>query len=386
MKSMLFVMRYFTINLQDNLSIKFRNQIKAAQNIGLDVWYVVIEDNSIFLVNKNTKYKLVEHKIKHQKNLINSIKLYIVLFKSIVKCYEIKNNFDFVYIRNVIFTPSMIYNLKKIKNKGSKIIVEIPTFPSNNEEASERKLIRRVLFKYNKISSLLKNRYVDFYTLIGEKSESYMGKPALNIENGICLDLIPLRNPKVNCNEIHCLALASMSRWQGYDRFIEGLHEYKKRGGRENIILHLVGDEGDGSLEEWIRLSSFYHLDKSVVYEGPLYGEKLNSLVDTCDIGVATLAGYRKEMGISSTLKIRDFMARGLPFIHAVEDSALNGNLNFVMKIPDKFYPVNMDDVIKFAEYTRNNQHLVDEMRNYARKTMTWEEQFSEIIEWIEAQ
>ena len=105
-------MRYFTKELQDNLSIKFRNQIKAAQNIGLDVWYLAVEENFIFLVNNEKKFKISKIKAGYKNDLITSIKLYVTLFRSIVKCYEIKNDFDLVYIRNVIFTFSMINSLK----------------------------------------------------------------------------------------------------------------------------------------------------------------------------------------------------------------------------------------------------------------------------------
>ena len=379
-------MRYFINDSQDSLSFKFRNQIKAAQNIGLDVWYLAIEDNSIFLIHDEEKVKLLTYSVSYSKTLLNTIKLYVLLYKAIPKCFEVKDCFDIVYIREMTATPSLLHSLRLIKKHGSKIIVEIPTYPSIHEENLERRLTRKIIFKCSKVFDVIKNKYVDFYTLIGDKAESYMNKPALNIDNGICLDFIPLRKSEINCNEIHCLGLASMSRWQGYDRFIQGLYEYKQNGGSERIFLHLAGSEGDGSLDEWKKLSVLYNLEESVIYEGPVYGEELDRLFDLCDIGLGTLAGHRTREGISSALKVREYVARGLPFIYSGKDNLINKNLDFVFEVPKNNTPIDMKTVVEFVKYTKNKPFLIEKMRNYAEKYMTWEEQMNKIIKWVEVQ
>lgn len=377
-------MRYFVGSCKDNLSCKFKNQIRAAQNIGLDVWYIAFENKNIFLFHDDKKIKLLTCKDNSVNSLIDSIKSYLLLYKAISKCFEINRFFDIVYIRSMPATLSMLNSLRIAKKNCATIILEIPTFPGFDEDEAERRFIRKALIKYAEIANKLRNKYVDYYALIGDKADYYMGKPAINIENGICSDFIPQRNPEIISDEIHCLGLASMSKWHGYDRFIHGLFEYRESGGKQKIILHLVGDEGDGSLNEWKKLCISYALEKEVLFEGALYGNELNELVNLCDLGIATLAGYRINMGNSSTLKVREYTARGLPFIYAAEDNAINTSLAFVLKVPNNDSPINMNSIIKFANETRARKDLVQEMRIYAQENMSWEKQFKKIINWVD--
>lgn len=383
MRSILFVMRYFINDKKDNLSFKFRNQIQAAKNVGLDVWYFTLENNSINLLHNDEKFTIFSYKECPGYSLLNSIHLYTLLYKAIPEAFRIKNDFDLVYLRSMTATPSMLKSLRSIKKAGAKVVVEIPTYPSSGEYKSEKRITRKVLMKFGEIMDGFRNKYIDLYTLIGDQAENYMGKLAININNGICLDLIPERKPDNKDDEIHCLALASMSRWQGYDRFIKGIFDYKKNGGKQKIVLHLAGSEGDGSLQQWKELSNFYHLENEVIFEGSVYGANLDSLVNLCDLGIGTLGGYRKNMGNSSTLKIREYTARGLPFIYSVKDKALTEQLTFALRVPDDDSPINMHTVIEFVNKTRNDKNMVKTMRNYAQENMSWERQFSKIIDKV---
>lgn len=383
MQSILFIMRYFLDDSKDSLAFKFRNQIQAAKNLGLDVWNIAFENNNIYLAHESDKIKLLSYKVDKEKSLFNSIYLYLLLYKSILKALDVKKDFDFVYIRDMTTMPTLLKCLKIFKKNGSKLILEIPTYPSINEDKSEKRRIRKIIMYLDNKMNPYRNKYVDLYTLIGDKTDMYMGKPALNIDNGICLDIIPERVPQIIKEEIHCLGLASMSRWHGYDRFIRGMFEYKESGGKEKIVLHLAGNGGDGSLQQWKELSITYKLENEVIIEGTVYGSKLIQLVNQCDVGIATLAGYRINLGNSSTLKIREYTARGLPFIYSVEDKVLVDGLNFALRVPDENTPIDMNVVLEFVRKTRSEREMEKSMRKYAQENMSWEKQFLKVVSFF---
>ncbi|MBK5253014.1 MAG: glycosyltransferase [Peptostreptococcaceae bacterium] len=373
-------MRYFNGNYKDSLSTKFSSQISAASNLELDVWYIACKEDGIYLCHKDNQQRISPIKFRETKSIFYTVRYYTALYQSIISIVSQNNRFDYVYIRNMFVTPSYIKALKQIQRKGSKCIVEIPTYPAMSEYSSEKNILRRItLFIQNKFE-ILSCKHVDLFALIGEPATQYHGRPAVNIGNGIHICDIPLRKQEVLKDEIHILALASMSRWQGFDRIIEGMYEYRQKGGNKQIKFHLVGPDGDGSIKEWRALSNQYGLQDSVLFEGPIYGDDLTLFINKCDIGVASLGLYRKGFNNTSVLKIREYMVRGIPFIYAGNDFALNENNNFHIKVPNDDSTIDIQRIVEFALMIRKNTQVSIQMRKYAKENMTWEKQFVKIF------
>lgn len=381
MKKIFFFMRYYTEDAKDNLALKHSYQIQAAENIGLDVWFLECRNDGVYLKNKDKEWKLKNMKIKKDGGLPQAIWLYHLLNKAANQAREIADSFDYVYIRKTFFIPSYFRFLRNVKKDQSKIMVEIPTYPDQNEEGKETRIIRKIIFKLNNSMAKKAASYVDLFAVIGEDVSHYLGKKAINIENGINVEKMLLRKKEKATKGVHCLALASMCKWHGYDRFIEGMRHYYEYGGTENIFFHLVGPDGDGSLTQWKELVSKYGLEKRVQFHGAMYGEDLDRFINQCDIGVASLAGYRTELYKASILKIREYTSRGLPFVYAIEDSVLKGDEGFCMKIENDASPVEMEKVLDFVEKVKGNKNIAQEMREYAQENMTWEKQFEKVID-----
>lgn len=380
MTNVFFLMRYYTEDAKDNLALKHSYQIQAAKNIGLDVWFIECRNDGLYLKNEDREWKLKNMKIKKDGGLLQAILLYHLLNKAGNQAKKIAGSFDNVYIRKTFYIPSYFRFLKNVKKDKSKIVVEIPTYPDRSEERKETRIIRKIIFELNGLMAQKAASYVDLFAVIGEDVFNYLGKKAINIENGINVERLPLRKKEGEGNAVHCLALASMSKWQGYDRFIEGMRDYYERGGIEDIYFHMVGDDGDGSLVQWKKMVIEYGLEKRVLFHGAQYGEDLSKLFNQCDIGIGSLAGYRKNLYKASILKIREYTSRGLPFVYAIDDTALKGNENFCMKIKNDASPVEIEEVLCFANKVKGNTNMAQEMRIYAEKNMTWEKQFQKII------
>lgn len=171
-----------------------------------------------------------------------------------------------------------------------------------------------------------------------------------------------------------------MSRWHGYDRLFEGLNEYKCLSNRYRVIVHMVGSDGDGSLKKWKQLVEQLSLQDTVLFEGMKYGDELTQIINECDVGIGALGLYRKGLYLTSELKIREYCARGLPFIYSAKDTALCGELEFCYKVPNDNTPIDVSRIIEFCLKTREIKNLPEKMRSFAKEKMTWQAQFSKLF------
>ena len=181
--------------------------------------------------------------------------------------------------------------------------------------------------------------------------------------------------------DVSLLALASMSHWQGYDRLIEALAAYE---GDTDVVIHMVGGEGDGSLAEWKKLAQERNVENKVVFHGEMFGEKLNALIADCDAGVGGLGLYRKKQFQSMTLKLREYMARGLPFVYAVDDPSVPENEAFCIQLANDDSAIDMAQIVDFAKNARKDAQTPALMRQYAKEHMSWQGIFKTVLEKVE--
>ena len=205
----------------------------------------------------------------------------------------------------------------------------------------------------------------------------------MNILNGVDVSRLPLHVPRRGAKDIGLLALASMSVWQGYDRLIEALARY--RGG-EPVTVHMVGGEGDGSLAAWKRLAQERGVADRVIFHGELHGEALDQVAARCDIGVGGLGLHRKGQYRSMTLKLREYMARGLPFVYAVDDPSLPEEPAFCLRLANDESPIDLaelDSEIARARRAQADEETPARMRAYAESHMSWQGVLAQVLERV---
>ena len=107
-------------------------------------------------------------------------------------------------------------------------------------------------------------------------------------------------------------------------------------------------------------------------------------MFDLCDIGINSLGLYRKNLDATSELKVREYTARGLPFVCSVEDPALQyADEDFWIKVSNDDSIPDMQEIVDFTLKMRADKDHPDKMREYARKFMTWEGQYASIFERV---
>lgn len=377
MKKILFLMRY-PLNEKHHLKQKFDGQMKACVNLGYDVFHFGYDDSRVYLVNYNSGEKQAVGSTHFRKNSKYRNSFGFLDLFSAMKRVSKKQSFDYIYMRSKIMNWTSISALKHFKKNGSKIVVEIPSYQSDEKTLSSiRKVLMFVANTWNRKLPPL----VDLYTLIGpDGGGKYRDRPAINIENGICLDTIPMREYKEQ-KEIHLLALASMRKWHAYDRLIKGLGEYK---GNKDIVIDMVGGDNDGSLLQWKELTKSYGLEDKVVFHGPKFGDELTEMFEICDAGIATLGLHRNGIMVGSVLKVREYMSRGLPFVYGYEDVSVPDDFSYALRVDANDDPVDMEKIVTWVMSVRSAPDVSLVMRKYAQDNMSWESIFKNVINRVD--
>ena len=237
------------------------------------------------------------------------------------------NNIDVVYIRYMIANYQMIKSLKKIKknNPKVKILIEIPTYPYENERLN--KLASKPLLWKDKFNRKKLVKYVN--RIVTYSNDKYIfGIPTINISNGVDLNKVKQRETNCNNDEINIIAVALFAKWHGYDRAIEGLkNSYNGKSGLKKIVrLHLVGNGEE--IKRYKEMVSSYNLSDYVKFYGRLDGELLDEIYNKCDIGLDAMGRHRSGVYYNSSIKGKEYIGKGLPVISGVA-TELDFDTNF---------------------------------------------------------
>ena len=216
---------------------------------------------------------------------------------------------DFLYIRQVYHDDSFVRYLRAIRkrNPGIRIIYEIPTYPYDGESKVSLKTLSFVLKERicRKKAAKYFDRIVTFY-----RQDTIWNVPCIKLINGYDFASVTLPE-RERGDAVEIISVSATAFWHGYDRMIEGLHQYYAAGGKENIVYHLVGN----ILPEHEKAVANYSLGDHIILHGRMSGEPLRSLFEKSFLGIDVLGGHRKDYPVSSSLKSREYAAYGLPMI-----------------------------------------------------------------------
>lgn len=376
MATILFLMRY-SLDHPDNFTTKFNGQLAGMRALGHTALCVGVRGGEMCLMEGDKVTPL-------QKNRFSTLpgyrhtKLYWDLMSAARRVIS-SRRVDAVYLRYKPLSPNVMGMAKLNRQKGGKLMVEIPTYPSQ-KEPDHRPLRRALLALTERLLKRL-SPLVDLFTLVGEHNKDglLLGRPAINICNGVEPDLLPMRRVNTAPGEIHALLLASVSRYQAYDRLLEGMA--RDRAASESLFLHLVGGDVDGSVEQLKEQAERERLHLEI--HGPLYGQALSDLFDRCDVGVGTLGLYRKGIDVCSVLKVREYMGRGLPFVYSGEDDMLKTPADFMRRVSNDDAPVPAAALTELALSLKGQADVPGRMRAYAKEHMSWQAVWKTVLEKV---
>lgn len=359
----------------EGISKKIVAQLKALKNQGMKVAfsYLVADEKNQFTgryidgerIDKYSNIPMIskfEWRCKY-KNLYHYIN---------------QNEIKLVFIRYIHFgNPFFISFLKKLKKNGIKVLLEIPTYPYDHEYKN-LKFGSKIVLLIEKVSRRKFKNYVTRIITLTPHSTIF-GVPAILISNGIDPGSINIIQNKRSDNDIHLIGVATMAFWHGYDRVIEGLHNYysNEERDRKKIYFHIVGDTFNRESILYKELVKKYNLSNYIVFHGRKSGEELDSLFNIADIAVGSIGGHRISVNNIKALKNREYCARGIPFFYSETDEDFE-NQDFTFKVPPDDSPVRIEKIVDFVNSTKFDPV---EIRNYAIENLTWDRQFEKIIQ-----
>lgn len=288
--------------------------------------------------------------------------------------YAINNHIDMIYIRSAHnANPLTIHMVKQMYKAGIQNILEIPTFPYDQEYDSFRKKLE--LFP----DKLFRRRMMKYITKIVTFSEEkkIFGIPTIQISNGIDFNHIPQKQRIGDISkELHLIGVAEIHYWHGFDRVIKGMVNYYRQHPDYKVYFHIVGDFfGERERNEIIPLIKQYQLEKYILLHGRQQGEELDHLFEQTDMGIGSLGRHRSGIHSIKTLKNREYAARGIPFIYSEFDSDFE-SMPYIMKAAADESPIDIQQLITFRKETTLAPMKI---RNSIRH-LSWENQMQKVI------
>lgn len=361
------------ITEHSGISKKIQAQVNGLKENGHDVM------RCYYIVDKDERRKrMVDDCILEDYGLGLFGKIKHRIFFNTIYNFIIANKIEFVYMRSIHnANPFTIYFTNQLKRKGIKVVMEIPTYPYDNEYRNQPlkykiELLIDQLFRHSLVRQL--EGVVTF-----SNCQSIFGGKTINISNGIDFNQIKVKSHLNDTSQqIHFIGVAEVHYWHGFDRLIKGLAEYYKRERDYKVYFHLVGGLGPIEENEFEQLITNNKLEEYVILHGTKFGEELDSLFELSDVGIGSLARHRSNITNIKTLKNREYAARGIPFVYSEIDDDFE-KMPYILKVLANESAIDIENIIHF--YQKCNITPIEIRESIAH--LSWKVQMQKVIKTV---
>ncbi len=291
------------------------------------------------------------------------------------------NDYSIVYIRKSTLTLSTVRLCQYIKKHKPNMIIlyEIPTYPFSGEYVGKKKL----LIPYASFVKKSLKHWID-YIITFSNDKIIWGIPTIRASNCVDFDVMKPKKICENNGTINMIAVASMDFWHGYDRLLKGLVEYYKNGGKRDIHLFLVGYSS--LVESYKEIVKKGNIQDKVTFCGKLFGDDLDNIYDKCELGIDALGRHRSNVRYNSSLKGKEYGAKGLPIVSGVETELDSFNdYQYYFRVPSDESDVDIEKVIKFYDkvYKQEKEEIVKNIVNFTSLHFSYQAFFNTIMDKI---
>jgi len=329
---------------------------------------------------------------RKKKNIFKSI-LWRLPFGSFGREYNkafenITNVPDYIYIRFIAVDRKFLKFLQSIRKRypDAKILLEVATYPYG---AGWLKSKTMWPFYFKDMVNRKKLKYVVDKVVTYSDDNTIFGIPTIKVKNGIIVDRV---KPIYNCEKKHrsdiirLLGVAHLQAAHGYERCIEGLAEYYRGKPERKIEVHLVGDGVE--LDYYKELVAKYKLEEYIFFYGMKSGDELEVIYEKADIALGIFGAYKVKINKSSALKIREYLARGLPVVSGCREDAIEkGGEKYFCIFPNDRSNVDMRQIIQFYDSIyqegKSRDSIHEQIREYARQTVDMQMVMQPVIRYL---
>lgn len=296
------------------------------------------------------------------------------------------DNPDFIYLRRMTADNAYVAFFTNIRSKypKCKILIEIPSYPYLRDSYFHnfRHLFRSFpdLIKDLIYTKKLK-KSVDRIVTFSEDDEIYK-IPTIKSMNGIDVQAVQLVQSIKDDIQINMISVAMIAPHHGYERVIEGLHDYYCEGGNMNLVYHCVGYGSE--IKYYKELTKEYHLEKHVIFYGKKSGSDLEDIYSKMHLGLDCFGLYKDKRYYVSSIKAREYLAKGLPVVSGVRSDVFERYpTDYYLEFPNDNSPLDMKQIIIFYNNVYKQQNIHENIREYAKKTIDNSVVMKEIVDFI---
>lgn len=365
-------LRYPIQNLDNHIGIrkKMIGQLNAFNSEGLDCQFIDL---------KTSRNEIGDSLARN----LNALPFTNVWPYWSVDCIQ-NNDFDFMYFRrpSAINKPCLEF-LKNVKKNNKKVIMEIPTYPYDDEYVGIKKLLQ-LKDKHNRVKI---NGLVDRIVVVGYGHDlpELWGVPVIQIDNGCDMTAFKVKRENEDYKKVTLICVAMFSFWHGYERLIRGLSHYRNEGGKTKYRILFVGDGPE--LDSYKVITNSLNLESDIEFLGTLSGDDLDSAYNRADIAVGSLGLYKKNIDTCSTLKASEAFAKGMPIIIGNHINKLeDDNFKYYLEFENDESDIDFNRIDKFIaenhikdNFSKNSKLI----RKYAEDNYSSAAMMKDVIKYI---
>ncbi|NOR55568.1 MAG: glycosyltransferase [Sulfurovum sp.] len=365
---------------RDNMSgveKKLREEAPYYVDKGIDV-YLLNRKQEGFI--DNIFYKKVDQYFSMGRFF--ELYLRIFTFSVIEKIIDLEK-YDRIYLRYPMMDFSAVsfakkYGYKVITQHHTKELEEIKKLNLNKLFKTSQYIMEKFLaphfFKY--ISGL--TAMSDDVLAYEKERVSFKGK-LHRFSNGINpRKFIMHKVPKLH-DVFHLTIIASsFSPWHGLDRLIKSLMFYHDT--RYKIHLHVVGEVSNNTR---LLIGKCKENENIIVLlHGKLFGQDLDEVFSTTHVACDSLAMHRLEMKESSTLKSKEYIARGIPFIYSAFDQDMQNIKRYLYDVKNNESLIDLQKIISFYK-SLEFKNMQKDMERCVEEVLTWRIKIEHLVVFL---
>ncbi|MBC3765023.1 glycosyltransferase [Neptunicella marina] len=275
---------------------------------------------------------------------------------------------DVVYCRydKMYEQPCLAQFAAALPKQQQQLCIEFATFPYTQEIQDQAK-----------INADCRNRqlllqHVDF-VFSTQFSPEIDGKPNHFFSNQLAKAFLDnssdSKHGLVLQQRLNLISVANVSFWHGFDRVLQGLRAYYDKHQSDDVHYYIAGT-GD-ELARLQERSRQLQLDNVVHFLGFQTHQQLNQLYGTMSVGIAGLGLHRKGLSENCALKVREYLANGLPVVKSTFDRAL-AQCSWTLDVSADDHPLDIDAVREFVLKADNAGECREQIRQFAKRELSW--------------
>lgn len=367
----LYLTTYDLTNKSDGVAKKILSQVACFEKHDIEI--TIMDASNLQEITLNPVMKCISRGLgtSYQADLLYSL---------VAKLQDL-SEFNFIYIRKDFCNKKQIDALRQIRTQNAKlkILMEYPTFPYDKEIRGRRRLVALPVDRKNRLDLA---KYIDRAVTFSDDSELF-GAKTLVISNAIDYDRVKISR-QIEHDGVNLIAVALFGTFHGYDRLLMAMARDKELVQSRKIHFHLVGD--GFAIKNYKNIVKKYSLEEYVTFHGRLGGQSLDEVYDICDIAIDTLGRHRVGCYYNSSLKGKEYGAKGLPMISGVKTDLDKYNEDFYFRVPADESPISLKSIISFYDglvSKESKRHLAERIRNTTQKYFAYDVSFKAVLDYV---